>query len=149
MNVAIKQIYVRPREGEFEVLRPGHRRGLRFTTQDAAVAHAKAIAPLVLVLNRTGKVEAEVRTDESLAALVAEYYAALAGEAHKERDCHWQIVKRFSYGEHVGWFVEHDGYYYDGFDIDQGEDGPYPSREAAERRMAEHLRAAIAEARER
>lgn len=149
MNVAIKQIYVRPRGAEFEVLRPGHRRGLTFADQDSAIAHARAIAPLVLVLNRTGKVEREVRADESLTALVAEYYEALAGEVRKDRDGHWSISERWSYGERVGWFVEHDGYCYDGLDIDSGEDGPHPSRKAAERCMAQHLRAAIAEVRER
>jgi hypothetical protein len=149
MNTAIKEIYVRPRDGEFEVLRPGHRRGLRFATQDSAIAHAKAIAPLVLVLNRSGKVEAEVRAEESLAALVAKHYAAPAGDVRKDCDGHWRISERWSYGERVGWFVEHDGHCYDGLDIDYGEDGPHPSREAAERCMAEHLRAAIAEARGR
>ncbi len=148
MNVALKKIYVRPRDGEFEVLRPGHRRGLRFASQELAIAHAKAIAPLVLVLNRTGKVEREVRSKESLTALIAEHYAALAGDIRKDRDGHWSISERFSYGEHVGWFVEHDGYCYDGLDA-CGEDGPHSTREAAESCMAGHLRAAIAEARER
>lgn len=149
MNVAIKQIYVRPRDGEFEVLRPGHRRGLRFATQDSAIAHARAIAPLVLVLNRTGKVEREVRSREDLSALVAGHYAAQAGDVRKDRDGHWSISERWSYGEHVGWFVEHDGYCYDGLDDDHGEDGPHPSREAADRCMAEHLRAALVQVQER
>jgi hypothetical protein len=149
MNVAIKQIYVRPRDGEFEVLRPGHRRGLKFATQDSAIAHARAIAPLVLVLNRTGKVETEVRAEESLGVLVADHYAALAGEIRKDGDGHWAIIERWSYGEQVGWFVEHDGHCYDGLESGCGEDGPHPSRGAAERCLAEHLRAAIAVARGR
>jgi hypothetical protein len=149
MNIAIKQIYVRPQDGEFEVLRPGRRRGLRFATQDLAITHARAIAPLVLVLSRSGKVEREVRAEESLGALIAEHYAALAGEARKDGDGHWAISERWSYGKHVGWFVGHDGYCSDGLDPDYGENGPHPSREAAERCMAEHLRTAIAEARSR
>lgn len=149
MNAATKQIYVRPRDGEFEVLRPGHRRGLKFATENSAIAHARAIAPLVLVLNRSGKVEREVHADESLAALVAEYYEALAGDVHKDRDGHWSISERWSYGEHVGWFVEHDGYCYDGLEGDYGEDGPHPTRGTAESCMADHLRAAIAQARGR
>jgi hypothetical protein len=149
MNVAIKQIYVRPRDGEFEVLRSGHRRGPTFASEDSAIAHAGAIAPLVLVLNRSGKVEREVRAEESLGALVAEYYQALTGEIRKERDGHWSISERWSYGERVGWFVEHDGYCYEGLEAGYGEDGPHPTREAAASCMAEHLRAAIAEARSR
>ena len=149
MNVAIKEIYVRPRDGEFEVLRPGHRRGLRFADQDAAIVHARAIAPLVRVLDDSGRVEREVRVEEDLAVLVAEYYAALAGDVHKDCDGHWRISERWSYGVRAGWFVEHDGYCYEGLEDDYGEDGPHPSREAAERCMAEHLRTAIAQVRER
>ena len=78
---------------------------------------------------------------------VAEHYAALAGDVHKDRDCHWQIVERWSYGKHLGWFVEHDGYCYESLEAGYGEDGPHPTREAAAACMAEHLRAAIAEAR--
>jgi hypothetical protein len=149
MNIAIKQIYVRPQGEEFEVLRPGHRRGLTFPTEDAAVGHARAIAPLVLVLNRSGKVVREVRAEETLAALVAEYYEALAGDVRKDCDAHWAISERWSYGEHAGWFVEHDGYCYDGLEAVDGEDGPHGTRAAAERCMADHLRVAIAEARSR
>jgi hypothetical protein len=149
MNTPIKQIYVRPRDCKFEVLKPGDRHGSTFACRDSAIAHARTIAPLVLVLNRAGKVEMEVRADESLAALVAEYYAALAGEVHKDRDGHWSISEHWSYGEHAGWFVEHDGYCYSGLDGDYGEDGPHPTREAAMDCMARHLRAAIAEARTR
>ncbi len=89
------------------------------------------------------------RAGQSWTALAAEYYEVVGGDIHKERDCHWQISERWSYGEHVGWFVEHDGYCYDGLEGDYGEDGPHPTRAAAEGCMADHLRAAIAEARSR
>jgi hypothetical protein len=144
---ANEEIYVRPSQDEFEVLAPGHRRGPRFATQELAIEHAAELAPLVLVLNRTGKVEREVRPEGDLTALVAEYYAALEGLA-KDSDGHWSILERWSYGKHLGWFVEHDGHSYGGLD-DDGEDGPYPTREAAIACMSEHLQAAIAGARER
>ena len=95
------------------------------------------------------KVTAESPGEGELTKLVAEYYVALAGDVRKDRDAHWQLAERWSYGEQVGWFVEHDGYAYDGLEGDYGEDGPHPTREAAARCMAEHLRAAIAEARGR
>ena len=79
--------------------------------------------------------------------LIAEHYDALAGDVRKDCDAHWSIAERWSYGERVGWFVEHDGYCYDG--LEYGEDGPHSTREAAERCMVEHLHTAIAEARER
>lgn len=132
----------------FEVVRERHRRGPFFADLDAATVHGEGIAPEVAILDRSGKIERIVRSRGILAALVAEHYAALAGDVRKDRDGHWQISCRWSYGEPLGWFVEHDGYAYDGLDVD-GEDGPHESREAAERCMAEHLRLAIAEARRR
>jgi hypothetical protein len=143
---AVEKIYVRPKDGDFEVLRVGHRRGLTFDSQDLAIEHARDMAPLVLVLNRSGKVEREVRSQDDLRALVAEYYAVLPGDVRKNRDGQWSIVERWSYGQHVGWFVEHDGYCYDGFRAGCGEDGPYLTREAAAGCMAMHLRMAIARA---
>ena len=92
---------------------------------------------------------ATTASHDRLTALVAEYYEALAGDVRKDRDAHWQISCRWSYGEQAGWFVEHDGYCYDGLEGEYGEDGPHPSYEQAERCMAEHLRAAIARARRR
>jgi hypothetical protein len=83
-----------------------------------------------------------------LAGLVAEYYEALAGDIRKDRDGHWQISCRWSYGELLGWFVEHDGYRYQELEGEYGEDGPHPSYTAAVACMEEHLRAAISQARD-
>ena len=141
-------VQVRPSGAGFEVIREGHRRGPFFTDVDAAILHGEGIALRVVVLSPRGKVERVVRSRGILAALLAEHYAALAGDVRKDRDGHWQISCRWSYGEPLGWFVEHDGYAYDGLDAD-GEDGPHESLEAAELCMAEHLRLAIAEARRR
>jgi hypothetical protein len=142
------EIYVRPNRGEFEVLVAGHRRGLRFASQELAIEHALGRAPLVLVLNRTGTLEREVRAEDELTALVAEYYAALAGAA-KDGDGHWQVAERWSYGKHLGWFVEHEGDSYGGLREDGGQDGPHPSLEEARECMVSHLRAAIAQVRAR
>lgn len=108
----MKEIYVRPKDEDFEVLKAGHRRGLRF----------------------------------DLRALVAEYYAALAGDVREDGDGHWSLVERWSRGEHGGWFVEHGGHCYEGFKGAGGEDGPYSTREAAASCMAMHLRRAIVQA---
>jgi hypothetical protein len=78
-----------------------------------------------------------------LADLLAEYEEALTNDVYKNRDCHWQIAERWSQGEHLGWFVEHDGYRYGGLDKDYGQDGPHPTHAAAVTCMAEHLRWAI------
>ena len=146
MSKLVEKIYVRPKDGDFEVLRVGHRRGLTFDSQDLAIEHARDMAPLVLVLNTSGKVEREVRSQDDLRALVAEYYASLPTAVRKECDGCWSIVERWSYGCHLGWFVEHDGHFYDGMRSDRGEDGPYLTREAATACMAMHLRMAIGRA---
>jgi hypothetical protein len=88
--------------------------------------------------------EPEGPDEAALADLVARHYAAQAGEVCKDRDAHWRVMERWSYGEHAGWFVEHDGYLYELPDGDYGEEGPFASREAALARMAEHLRTATA-----
>ncbi len=139
---AEQEIYVRPMAGSFEVLKPGHRRGPTFATEELAVEHASDLAAVVLVLNRTGKVERELRAADDLGALVAEYYAALDGEG-KDRDGHWSIAERWSYGEHLGWFVEHSGYGSNHLGADD-DDGPHSTAEEARRAMASRLRAAIA-----
>ena len=82
---------------------------------------------------------------EDLDRLISDYYEALAGEGG-DGDGHWQISERWSYGERLGWFLEHDGKCYRGFDED-GEEGPYQSLEAARASLAVHLKAAIARAR--
>jgi len=78
-----------------------------------------------------------------IAELVGRHYKSVASDCHKERDCHWYISERYSYGRHAGWVVEHDGYCYDG--LEDGEDGPFPTREEAEVVLIEHLLAAIAD----
>jgi hypothetical protein len=83
-----------------------------------------------------------VPSQEELTTSVAEYYAALAGEG-KDRDGHWSIAERWSYGEHLGWFVEHNGYGSNHLGVDD-DDGPYLTPEKARRAMAARLRAAIA-----
>jgi hypothetical protein len=95
-------------------------------------------------MNASEKTPAEVQ----LAALLERYEEALSSDAYKSRDCHWQITERWSEGEYLGWFVEHDGYRYGGLDKDYGQDGPHPSHEAALACMAEHLRTATRQAEE-
>jgi hypothetical protein len=80
--------------------------------------------------------------EDPLADLLARYEEVLTNDVYKDRDCHWQIAERWYRGKHLGWFVEHDGYYYGGLDNDYGQDGPHPTHAAAVACMAEHLRRA-------
>jgi hypothetical protein len=87
-------------------------------------------------------IDSERPASDGIADLVAEHYAAQAAEVCKDRDGHWGIVQRWSYGDYVGWFIEHHGYLYELPDGQYGEEGPFPSYEAALGRLADHLRAA-------
>lgn len=85
----------------------------------------------------------KVPSGAELTKLAAEYYEVVQADIHKERDCHWHIVERWSYGKHVGWFVEHHGYVYEMPGAEYGEAGPFATREEAMTQMAGYLRAAI------
>lgn len=138
---------VRETDEGFEVVREGHRRGPVFVELESAILHGEGVASEVAVLNRSGKVERMVTSRGTLAALVAEHGAAVADECRLDEDDHWRICCWWSYGEPLGWFVEHEGRLYSG--IDSHGDGPHETPEAAERCLAGHLRAAIAEERSR
>lgn len=77
-----------------------------------------------------------------IAQLTARHFEAVGSDCHKDRDCHWYITERWSYGEHAGWMVEHAGRCYD--ELEGREDGPFPTRKEAEVALIEHLLAAIA-----
>ncbi len=79
--------------------------------------------------------------EAEIAELIKRHFKAVASDCHKDRDCHWYISESWSYGEHAGWRVQHDGYCYDG--LEDGEDGPFPTWEEAEVVLIEHLLAAI------
>ena len=42
--------------------------------------------------------------------LAGEYHRLIAGDHHKERDCHWSIETRWSYGKPPVYIVQHSGY---------------------------------------
>jgi len=52
-------------------------------------------------------------SDEDIQKLASEYYELVCQDHHKDRDCHWNIVKRWSYGGKPKYHVEHFGYVYD------------------------------------
>jgi hypothetical protein len=39
-----------------------------------------------------------------------EWYKLISAEHHKDRDCHWCITTRWSYGKRPSYTVEHHGY---------------------------------------
>jgi hypothetical protein len=91
--------------------------------------------------------DSRIPSEAEVTALAAEYYEVVQDHIHKDRDCHWRIVERWSYGEHAGWFVEHDGYLYELAGGEYDEQGPFPSREAALIGLRDLLRDAIGDVR--
>jgi hypothetical protein len=48
--------------------------------------------------------------EEKLVLLTGLWCSIIQGDHHKDRDCHWSIVTKYSYGEGAKYFVEHSGY---------------------------------------
>ena len=49
--------------------------------------------------------------------LSEEWYELISGDVHKDRDCHWYIETRWSYGEQPEFIVLHNGYVTDDIEI--------------------------------
>lgn len=47
---------------------------------------------------------------KEITELTAEYYKLIGQDHHKDRDCHFDIEHKWSYGEDTGWHVTHYGY---------------------------------------
>lgn len=45
--------------------------------------------------------------------LIAKYNEYVQRDYHKDKDCHFSIQKRWSYGAFVGYNVVHHGYHYE------------------------------------
>lgn len=47
---------------------------------------------------------------DEITTLAAEYYALVGKDHHKDRDCHWYIETKWSYGEPPKFIARHYGY---------------------------------------
>lgn len=47
---------------------------------------------------------------DELQELTSVWYDIVCVDHHKDRDCHFLIVKKYSYGEKPTYYVEHNGY---------------------------------------
>jgi hypothetical protein len=50
---------------------------------------------------------------KEITELTSEWYSLISEEHHKDRDCHWYINIKWSYGDKPRYVVEHYGYVYD------------------------------------
>jgi len=48
--------------------------------------------------------------EAEISELAKEWYHLIGPQHHKDRDCHWRIVTRWSYGDPATYSVEHNGY---------------------------------------
>lgn len=48
--------------------------------------------------------------EQQITELALAYQWAIREEHHKDRDCHFSVVKQWSYGEAPKYRVEHEGY---------------------------------------
>lgn len=53
---------------------------------------------------------------DEITALAAEYHKLIGGDHHKDRDCHWYIETRWSYGQAPKYIARHHGYVSEEFD---------------------------------
>lgn len=51
--------------------------------------------------------------EDEITALTEEWYHLIGKDHHKDRDCHWMIEERWSYGYPPVWAVIHHGYCYE------------------------------------
>ena len=54
---------------------------------------------------------------KDIVKLTEEWYELISGNHHKDRDCHWYIETRWSYGEQPEYRVFHNGYVTDDIEI--------------------------------
>jgi hypothetical protein len=47
---------------------------------------------------------------EQVKNLTQEWYSLISGDHHKDRDCHWYISTKWSYGQDPVYIMEHYGY---------------------------------------
>ena len=54
-----------------------------------------------------------IYTENDLIDVMSKWYDLISKNHHKDRDCHFNICKRFSYGNKWHYYIEHHGYLFD------------------------------------
>jgi hypothetical protein len=47
---------------------------------------------------------------DKITILTEEWYKTIGSDHHKDRDCHWTIAVKWSYGQEPAFVIEHYGY---------------------------------------
>lgn len=51
-----------------------------------------------------------MKAQDKITEFASEYHKLIAGDHHKDKDCHWSIETRWSYGQEPKFIVRHRGY---------------------------------------
>jgi hypothetical protein len=51
--------------------------------------------------------------EQEITKLTQEWYDLIGGDHHKDRDCHWYVETKWSYGQIPVYRVIHNGYVYE------------------------------------
>ena len=78
-----------------------------------------------------------MKTEKQVTELAEKYHKLIAGDHHKDRDCHWTIETKWSYGNPPVFIVEHKGY------LHETERSTFDSYETALAFLRDELRDAI------
>lgn len=74
---------------------------------------------------------------EEITKLGDEWYRAIGPSHHKDRDFHWYVTTKWSYGEPPKYFVQHFGYILD--DINEGFDSYEEALVELKKRLTEEV----------
>lgn len=56
------------------------------------------------------------KTIKEITDLTSEWYELIGSDHHKDRDCHWYIETKWSYGNKAEYIIRHYGYILDEID---------------------------------
>ena len=79
--------------------------GMLIHETDDEMEHCRCF-PKITISNHMTNEQAE----QHLINLMAEWCGLISGDHHKDRDCHFEVVKRWSYGGKPYYYICHNGY---------------------------------------
>lgn len=76
--------------------------------------------------------------NDRITELAGEWYELVGRDHHKDRDCHFYIEKKWSYGQPAVYVVQHDGYVWDKL-IDEEFPTAYEAHKFLERKLKQMI----------
>lgn len=95
------------------------------------------IASQIWTINQLNMDNDAMKIEKQITELTKDWYSLIAHDHHKDRDCHWIIETRWSYGDEPKFIIRHAGYVYDRIEI------VCNTYEEALRQLKYHLKSAV------